>query len=209
MACLLGDDLGLEVNSYFEKYGLKNPAVFVVNLWLEWIYRNYPESSRINPAKNDDYFNNVKYPVLENMVVPEWKKQSKGAVLEMLGGQDSLFYMLSEESDSKINLAYAQLMSLAENKFLELQGSYQKYIEIYGSNFTFYSYGVEDAAFMIFNCFEEDIKMEDGLKMLCSTVKHGFAENGLPEQDSLFYVYGAKHSFDLFSKHMSYRHDTL
>lgn len=209
IADLLGSDLGLDVDGYFNRYGLKNPAEFVANMWLEWIKNNYSESFRINPEKNEEYFNKVKYPALERMVVPEWKNMSKDAVLEMLGEQDIPFYMLSEESDSEMNLAYGQLMPLAEKKFLELLESYQEYIETYGTSFTLYCYGVEDAASILFECFDKDIDFEDGLKVLCPTVKRIFDENGLLEQDFLFYAYGAKHSFDIISKHINYRQDNL
>ncbi|MEA2003358.1 MAG: hypothetical protein U9O53_00170 [archaeon] len=204
---LLGHDLGSRVSTYFKRKNLKNPADFVVNMWLEWIYRTYPINSRIDPAKNDDYFEKVKYPVLEKIVVPKWGKLSKNTVLQMLDRQDNFFSVLPEELDCEMDRNSDRLMFLAENKFLEFQENYQNYIGVYALKFTFYSYGVEDVASVIFDCFYKDIDIEDGFKMLCSTVRLGFAKNGFSDQDFLFYAYGAMHSFDIISKHQVYRQD--
>ena len=62
---------------------------------------------------------------------------------------------------------------------------------------------------MIFNCFDEGIDFEEGLKILCSNINQGFIENGLSESDYLFYAHGVKHSFDIISKHQMYRQDNF
>ena len=209
IAGLLGPDLGLDVDGYFNRYGLKNPVEFVANMWLEWIKNNYSESFRLDPDKNEEYFNKVKYPALKRMVVPEWKEMDTYEVLEMLHEQELPSFLLSGEHIGCDNPIYGQLTLFTEDLFTDLIKKYQEYIKVYGSSFTFYSYGVEDAAAMIFNCFDEGIDFEEGLKILCSNINQGFIENGLSESDYLFYAYGVKHSFDIISKHQMYRQDNL